>query len=196
MSTHTGILLVVSGPSGCGKTTLCKRLTAESNGQVGYSISCTTRTPRSGEEDGKDYYFLTTEEFKQRRDNGEFLEWAEVHGNFYGTLTKEVEDKLLQGKDVVMDIDVQGAASIRQSDDPIINAAYVDVFIGITQEELEARLRGRCTDDEDVIQLRLKNAFEENKYKSLYQHTFDSGSMEEDYSRFHAIVEKERTVRA
>ena len=195
MNTKLGILLIVSGPSGSGKTTLCKRLTSESGGQVGYSISCTTRAPRTGEVNGKDYYFLSQDEFTKRRDAGEFLEWAEVHGNFYGTLKQEVEEKLLKGRDVVMDIDVQGAASIRACEDPIIRAAYVDAFINVTQEELEARLRGRCTDCDEVIALRLKNAFEENKYRGLYQYSFDSGTMEEDYARFYSIVETERKKR-
>lgn len=192
MSTPTGILLVVSGPSGSGKTTLCHRLTSESGGRVSYSISCTTRAPRPGEQNGVDYHFLTTDEFGKLLKEGKFLEWAEVHGNIYGTLLSEVEDRLLAGKDVVMDIDVQGAKSIRACTNSVIRKAYVDVFIGVGQEELEARLRGRCTDCEDVINLRLKNSLEENQYRGTYQYSFDSRDRESDYSRFYAIVEEAR----
>lgn len=196
MNKKSGILLIVSGPSGSGKTTLCQRLTQESAGQVSYSISCTTRSPRPGEEDGVNYYFLSKEEFVRRRDLGEFLEWAEVHGNFYGTLLQEVESKLLVGRDVVMDIDVQGAESIRGCQDSVIRNAYVDVFIGVEQAELENRLRGRCSDSEEVILLRLKNAEDENKCRGKYQYSFDSGDRESDYARFYEIVEKERAKRS
>ncbi len=192
----TGILLIVSGPSGSGKTTLCRRLTEASQGRVCYSVSCTTRAPREGERNGVDYYFLTREDFQSRRDRGEFLEWAEVHGNFYGTLKSEVIDKLEQGKDVIMDIDVQGAAVIRACDDPEIRRAYVDLFINVPMQELEARLRGRETDSEEVIRLRLHNAEEENRSRSLYLHTFDSSDRETDYARFLSLVEEERRKRA
>ena len=107
-----GIALVLSAPSGAGKTTLVKRLLAEFP-HIGYSVSCTTRQPRQGEVDGKDYIFLSHEEFELRRSQKYFAEWAEVHGNYYGTPLGPVKDRLHQGQDVLFDIDVQGAAQLK-----------------------------------------------------------------------------------
>ena len=181
-----GSLLIVSGPSGSGKTTLCRR--AEAAGLTAYSISCTTRQPRPGEQDGVDYHFLTPEVFAAKVAAGEFLEHATVHGNSYGTLKADIIDLLQQGKNVVMDIDVQGAASIRACDDAIIRRAYADVYIHVPSAELEARLRGRQTDSEEVIQLRLHNAAEEDARQAEYQYALVSGDREADYSRFLALL--------
>ena len=181
-----GTLLIVSGPSGSGKTTLCRR--AEADGLTAYSISCTTRSPRPGEQDGVDYHFLTPEVFAAKVAAGEFLEHATVHGNSYGTLKADIIDLLQQGKNVVMDIDVQGAASIRACDDAIISRAYADVYIHVPSAELEARLRGRQTDSEEVIQLRLHNAAEEDARQGEYQYALVSGDREADYSRFLALL--------
>jgi len=157
---RTGILLLVSGPSGSGKTTLCRRLADED--EAIYSTSCTTRPSRKGERDGHDYHFLTRETFEQKVTNGEFLEYAEVHGNLYGTLKTEVLDHLAKGIDVVMDIDVQGAAQVRSCADTSIKAALVDVFVmPHTEDELLKRLTGRGSDSQDVIALRMKNALGE-----------------------------------
>lgn len=181
-----GTLLIVSGPSGSGKTTLCRR--AESDGLTAYSISCTTRAPRPGEQDGTDYHFLSPEDFAAKVAAGEFLEHATVHGNSYGTLKADIIDLLQQGKNVVMDIDVQGAASIRSCDDPIIRRAYADVYIHVPATELEARLRGRQTDSEDVIALRLHNAAAEDARQGEYQFALVSADREQDYSRFLALL--------
>ena len=181
-----GTLLIVSGPSGSGKTTLCRR--AEADGLTAYSISCTTRAPRPGEQDGVDYHFLTPEVFAAKVAAGEFLEHATVHGNSYGTLKADIIDLLQQGKNVVMDIDVQGAASIRACDDAIIRRAYADVYIHVPSAELEARLSGRQTDSEEVIQLRLHNAAEEDARQGEYQYALISGDREADYSRFLALL--------
>ena len=189
MKQKLGVLLIVSGPSGCGKTTLCRRLRDESHGQVVYSISCTTRPRREGEVQGVDYHFLSVEEFEARQKQGDFLEWAQVHGNFYGTLKSEVSSLLLEGKDVIMDIDVQGAASIREVKDEVIAAAYADVYIAVSLSELERRLRNRETDDAAVIALRLKNAQQENEQRDKYQFSFDSATKDEDYARFVAYIE-------
>ena len=152
MSQRTGILLVVSGPSGSGKTTLCRRLAGEN--EAHYSISCTTRSPRPGEIDGKDYHFLSREQFLSKRQNGEFLESAEVHGNLYGTLRSEVIQYLAVGRDVVMDLDVQGAELVRKCEDASIRAALVDLFVmPANEEELLKRLSGRGTDSAEVIAL-------------------------------------------
>ena len=181
-----GTLLIVSGPSGSGKTTLCRR--AEADGLTAYSISCTTRQPRPGEQDGIDYHFLTPEVFAAKVAAGEFLEHATVHGNSYGTLKADIIDLLEQGKNVVMDIDVQGAASIRACDDPTIRRAYADVYIHVPAAELEARLRGRQTDSEEVIQLRLCNAAAEDARQGEYQFALVSADREHDYARFLSLL--------
>ena len=191
MPQRTGILLVVSGPSGSGKTTLCRRLADE--GEANYSISCTTRAPRPGEVNGLDYHFLSRDEFITKRDGGEFLESAEVHGNLYGTLKSEVTDRLEQGADVVMDLDVQGAAQVRACTDTVIRIAAVDLFVMPPEkEELLSRLSGRGTDSSEVIALRMKNALEEMSHWPNYTYRLLSGSQEEDYSRFKSLVVAER----
>jgi guanylate kinase len=191
MSARTGMLLVVSGPSGSGKTTLCRRLA--DSGEVRYSISCTTRPPRPGEQDGRDYHFVGRPEFETRLQNGDFLEHALVHGNFYGSLRSEVVAHLEAGVDVVMDIDVQGAAQVRRSPDPVIRRAVVDLFIMPSgEEELRTRLTGRGTDAEDVISLRMANALEEMQHWPEYTYLMLSSTREEDYSRLLALVNTER----
>lgn len=185
------MLLVVSGPSGSGKTTLCRRLANE--GEAQYSISCTTRNARPGEADGRDYHFLSREQFLDKREAGEFLESAEVHGNLYGTLKSEVTGHLSSGIDVVMDLDVQGAAQVRACDEDIIRKAAVDLFVmPKDNDELLGRLSGRGTDAADVIALRMKNALEETSHWPNYTYRLLSGSQEEDYTRFKALVIAER----
>lgn len=191
MSQRIGILLVVSGPSGSGKTTLCRRLADE--GEASYSVSCTTRSPRPGEVNGRDYHFLSREEFLAKRDSGEFLESAEVHGNLYGTLKSEVISPLARGTDIVMDLDVQGAAQVRACSDAEIRLGAVDLFVMPRgEEELLARLSGRGTDSEEVIALRMKNALEEMCHWPEYTYRLLSGDREEDYSRFKSLVIAER----
>ncbi len=191
MTQRTGILLVVSGPSGSGKTTLCRRLANE--GEARYSVSCTTRSARPGETDGLDYHFLTREKFLEKREAGELLESAEVHGNLYGTLRSEVISHLREGRDVVMDLDVQGAAQVRKCDDPMIRLAAVDLFVMPPNEiELRARLSGRGTDSADVIELRMKNAMEEISQWPNYTYQLLSGTQEEDYTRFKSLLIAER----
>jgi guanylate kinase len=188
---RTGMLLVVSGPSGSGKTTLCRRLADA--GEVQYSISCTTRPPRPGEVDGRDYHFLTRDEFQRRIGSGEFLEHAEVHGNLYGSLKCEVLSRLTEGLDVVMDIDVQGAALVRACEDPEIRRSFVDLFVMPPGEkELLSRLSGRGTDSPEIISLRMKNALEEMSHWRRYTYVLLSSTREEDYSRFLSLVIAER----
>ncbi len=191
MSARTGILLVVSGPSGSGKTTLCRRL-AES-GEAHYSISCTTRAPRPGEVNGKDYHFLTLQDFQQRLDAGDFLENAVVHENLYGSLKSEVIAFLQAGTDVVMDIDVQGADQIRSCQDPEIQRAFVDLFVmPPSEEELRTRLSGRGTDSEEIIALRMANALDEMKNWNRYAYCLLSTTKESDYAKFQSLVTAER----
>ena len=186
-----GILFVISAPSGTGKTTLCENLRATPD--FIYSVSCTTRPPRAGEVDGVDYHFLRQEDFLQRIERGEMLEYALVHGNYYGTLKATVKNALAQGTDVLLDIDVQGAATIRKTDDAMVRDSLVDVFImPPTIEELERRLRKRGTETEEQVQQRLRTGREESKLWRLYKYTILSGAMEEDLTKFRAIMRAER----
>jgi guanylate kinase len=186
-----GILFVISAPSGTGKSTLCENLRATPD--FIYSISCTTRPPRKGEENGIDYHFLSREDFQRRIERGEMLEYALVHDNYYGTLKATVKEALNQGTDVLLDIDVQGAATIRKTDDAMVRDSLVDVFImPPTLEELERRLRKRGTETEEQVQQRLRTGREESKLWRLYKYTILSGSMEEDLTKFRAIMRAER----
>ncbi len=191
MSDRTGILLVVSGPSGSGKTTLCRQLA--DSGEVRYSISCTTRPPRPGEEHGKDYHFLSKEDFFHRLETGDFLEHAVVHGNLYGSLKSEVVSHLQAGTDVVMDIDIQGAEQVRNCPDPDIQRAFVDLFVmPPSEEELHQRLSGRGTDSHEIIALRMANALEEMRHWKLYAYRLRSSTREADYAKFQALLTAER----
>ncbi len=143
--------------------------------------------------DGRDYHFISREDFSGKREAGEFLESAEVHGNLYGTLKSEVTCHLESGTDVVMDLDVQGAAQVRECGDPSIRLSALDLFVMPPDNgELLARLSGRGTDSADVIALRMKNALEEISQWPLYAYRLLSSSQEEDYSRFKALVTAER----
>jgi guanylate kinase len=157
------LFIVVSAPSGCGKSTLIDMLLQEYPDIV-YSISCTTREPRGEEEDGLDYHFLGKERFEELIAGNAFIEYASVHGNYYGTLKSPIEEVLAEGNSMIMDIDVQGAAKVRDyvrslpNTDPM-KVGYVDIFIDPpSMEELRARLEGRGTDSPAVIEKRLANA--------------------------------------
>lgn len=188
---RSGFLCVVSGPSGCGKTTLC-RAQAKLPHFV-YSTSCTTRAPRPGEVNGKDYHFLYEEEFLDRVKRKQFLEYAKVHNHYYGTLKSTVMGHLQEGTNVLMDLDVQGADKIRRDRDKSIKSAFVDIFVmPPTMKELHRRLSGRGTDDASVIELRMDNAREEIKHWRDYQYVMMSGSPSEDRDTFRSILEAER----
>ena len=187
-----GILLLLSGPAGSGKSTLLRRALSEDRNLV-FSISCTTRSPREGETDGQDYHFLSDDEFSKRVENNEFLEHAEVHKWRYGTLSNAVVDILNKGKDVIMDIDVQGADQVRSSKDPVISDALVDVFLTTSDTtELEKRLRGRDSEDEDTFQLRMQTAVDEIKRWRDYTYCILSGNHEEDFKILSSILAAER----
>lgn len=189
---RSGMLCVVSGPSGSGKTTLCRRF-SESDGNAVYAVSATTRAPREGERDGVDYHFLERAEFEAGIARGDFLEHAEVHGRLYGTLKSEVLGHLQAGRDVLMDIDVQGAALVRRSTDPLIQEALVDIFILLPGEaELVKRVRARGTETEEQLALRLHNAREESQHWSEYRYTLVSGDRETDFETFRSILLGER----
>jgi len=186
-----GILFVVSAPSGAGKSTLLNAL--RPGADFVYSVSCTTRAPRPGELDGEDYHFLSAEDFVARLAAGEFLESAEVHGNFYGTLRSAVSDHLENGVDVLIDIDVQGASTIRREPNADIRASIADIFImPPSLDELRHRLEKRGTETPEQIEMRLKNAATEMEAWRDYRYTLISSSMEEDLQKFRAIMRAER----
>ena len=186
-----GILFVISAPSGAGKTTLCTAL--RTTRDFVYSVSCTTRPPRPGEIEGEDYYFLTLDQFRAYVDAGEFLEHAEVHGNFYGTLRGKVLDNLQVGVDVLIDIDTQGATTIRANEHQVIRDALADVFImPPSRDELRRRLVKRGSETPEQIDRRLTNAAREVARWRDYRYTIISGSVEEDLAKFRAIMKAER----
>lgn len=182
---------MISAPSGAGKTTLCTALRQKPD--FVWSVSCTTRHPRQGENEGEDYHFLSEEEFTRRMESGEFLEHAEVHGNRYGTLKAPVLENLHNGIDVLLDIDTRGAANIRTCGDPMILSALADVFIIPPDlEELRRRLLRRGTETEDQVEIRLRNAALEMECWRDYRYTIISGSMEENIEKFRAVMRAER----
>lgn len=194
MKPKEGLLLVLSSPSGGGKTTLCNRLTA-ADANVMRSVSCTTRPPRGAEVEGRDYYFLDRADFEKRVARGEFLEHAQVHGHYYGTLKKTVEDLLAAGRDALLNIDVQGAAIVCHlaKADPQLRRALVSVFLmPPSLQLLEQRLRRRGTDDQATIQRRLAEARREMTHWREYDYVIVSGAIEEDYQQMQAIVDAER----
>jgi len=187
-----GILFVLSAPSGAGKSTL--RAGLQKNQDFAYSVSCTTRAPRPGEVDGQDYHFLSREDFERKIAAGEFLEHAQVHGNYYGTLKSTVLDALRAGGDVLMDIDTQGAAMIRASDHPEIRDALADIFLmPASMDVLRARLAKRGTETAEQIALRLHNAEGEMREWRNYRYALITTSPEEDVAGFRAIMRAERT---
>lgn len=186
-----GLLIVVSGPSGSGKTTLCRQVCDGVNSV--FSVSCTTRLPRPGEVDGKDYFFLTRTDFMARVERGELFEYAEVHGQLYGTLKSAVYDNLERGIDVFMDIDVQGAAQVRACQDELVKRCLADIFIlPPSFDELRQRLAGRATESASAFELRMANAEAEMRHWPEYRYTLVSATRESDAERFRAFVTAER----
>ena len=157
------LFIVMSAPSGCGKTTLIDMLLQEYHDIV-YSVSCTTREPRLGEEDGADYHFMSKERFEELLRENAFIEHASVHGNYYGTLKAPIEEVLAEGNSMILDIDVQGAHTVREyvralPDTDPLKIGYVDIFINPpSMEDLRERLEGRGTDSPEVIEKRMSNA--------------------------------------
>ncbi|MEE0742096.1 MAG: guanylate kinase [Emergencia sp.] len=184
---HAGKLFIISGPSGAGKGTICQRIIQEM--KVELSVSMTTRKPRTGEVDGINYYFTTKEAFQQEIQAGGFLEYAEVYGNFYGTPRDKVIERLESGTDVVLEIDIQGALSVK-------NAYPNGIFIFIlppSMSELRKRITGRGTETEEAINLRLSQTLKEVSYIDKYDYCVVNGELEEAVARVKAIITAEHS---
>lgn len=178
--------IILSAPSGSGKTTIARQLLAQRN-DLGYSVSCTTREARPGEVHGKDYYFLTKDEFNARQAAGEFAEWANVHGNWYGTLKSEIARVLATGRHVMMDIDVQGAQQLR-----LAFPHSVTVFIlPPSGEVLLERLRGRKTESPQQLVARLNSALEELRSVEEYEYVVTNDDLEDAVLAVGAILDAE-----
>jgi guanylate kinase len=182
--------LVLSAPSGGGKTTVTKLL-MQRRGDLGYSVSCTTRAPRAGEVDGVDYHFLTEGQFIEHRERGEFAEWALVHGKFYGTLRSAVSAVLASGKHVIMDIDVQGAAQFAG----VWPTAVLVFMLPPSVEVLLARLQERNTEDGATLLTRLKSAHEELQVVSRYHYVLVNDDLEPTVARVSSIIDAEEVKR-
>ncbi|MDP2122961.1 MAG: guanylate kinase [Parvibaculum sp.] len=186
-----GLMLVLSSPSGAGKTTLSRRL-LESDPEIDMSVSATTRKPRPGEVDGKDYFFLSTEDFGIMRNKGEFLESAKVFGNYYGTPRKPVEEALSRGRDVLFDIDWQGTQQL----DETAPEDLVKVFIlPPSAQELEKRLERRAQDPADVVASRMEKASDEISHYQEYEYIVVNDDADRAFAALLAILRAERLKR-
>ena len=182
-----GVLLVLSGPSGAGKGTICQKL-RENRNDLSYSVSATTRAPRKGEVDGKDYFFLTIDRFKEMIANDEMLEYAEIYGNYYGTPRSYVMNILDQGRDVVLEIDPQGALQIKKR---FPDAVFVFI-VPPSLDELTKRIYKRGTDSEEVIKRRLSAATSELAYASKYDYIIVNDEVEKASKKVSNIIDAER----
>ena len=182
-----GLLIVLSGPSGTGKGTVCKAL-LKKHPEIALSVSCTTRPPRAGEVHGKHYFFMDREDFEKRIAEGAFLEYANVFSNFYGTPRGFVEETLAQGKDVLLEIDVQGALQVKES-------APDGVFIFLippSMEELEKRIRSRATETEEKIRERQGKAYAELSLMDKYDYVIVNDEVDRVVEKIEAILTAER----
>lgn len=185
-----GFLFILSSPSGAGKSTISRLLLKD--GQLELSVSVTTRKKRSNEVNGLHYHFVSKEEFEHKRDRNEFIEWAEVHGNYYGTLRETVENALSAGRDILFDIDYQGTKQLQKK----IPKDTVSVFIlPPSMKELVARLHRRAEDSQDVINLRLENARTELKYSLFYDYIVINEDLDQSLSFIRSIYLAETAKR-
>jgi guanylate kinase len=194
--TRRGIMLVLSSPSGAGKTTLSRGLLEKENeedpGKLELSISVTTRARRPSEIEGVHYRFLTKRQFETMRDSGDLLEWAEVHGNYYGTPREPVESALASGRDVLFDIDWQGTRQLVEN----MRDDVVTVFVlPPSADELKARLERRAEDSKDIIAQRLRNAIEEISHWREYDYILVNRDLDKSFARVRAILTAERLKR-
>lgn len=187
---RTGMLLVLSSPSGAGKSSLAKLM--QDNLGLSISISATTRAPRGGEQHGKDYYFLTVEEFKNSIDNGVFVEWAKVHGNYYGSFKTAIMDSIHQGKDLLFDIDYCGMLQLSET----MPEDLVTVFIlPPSIANLRERLIKRSEDTEEVIEQRIKNAHAEMQQSNKFAYILVNENLEQTYAMLCNIYKAETLKR-
>lgn len=190
MRQKKGSLFVISAPSGAGKTTLCQKL-REVVPDLEFSVSYTTRKPRAGEIDSVHYIFVDEDEFREMIAEGEFVEWAQVHGNFYGTSKRRIEDMINEGFDVMLDIDVQGGRQIKEH----FPDSILIFVLPPSMDELKKRLTGRMSDAEDVIKKRLKNAIDEIREYKNYDYVIINDAFDDALEEMVAIIIAER-VRA
>ena len=184
---NRGLLIVVSGPSGAGKGTICKAL-LEKHDDLHISVSATTRSPRKGEVEGVNYYFLTKEKFKEKIEEGDFLEHAEVYGNYYGTPKSNVNELLEAGKNVILEIDIQGALQVKENSEE-------GVFIFIlppSMEELKQRIIKRGSETPESLMTRFKSAYQEINYVSKYNYAVVNDKVEEAVAKIEAILIAEK----
>lgn len=182
-----GVLVIVSGFSGAGKGTVMKRL-LEKYDSYSLSISATTRKPREGELDGREYFFKTTEEFEEMIKNGQLIEYANYVGNYYGTPREYVENQLDEGKNVILEIELQGALQVKEK----IPETVLVFLTPPKAEELESRLRGRGTEDDETIRARLKRAVEESDYMERYDYVLVNDDLEKCVDDLNGIICSER----
>ena len=182
-----GLLIVVSGASGTGKGTICKKILADMP-EVAYSISATTRAPRPGETDGKEYYFISRDEFKAWIAEGKFLEFADVYGNFYGTPLNKIEERLNRGEDILLEIDVQGALNVKRK---CPDGIYI-FLLPPSLEELKRRIEGRGTETAESLQRRLDNAIAEIKIGREYNYVVVNDTVDNAVAQIKAILVAER----
>lgn len=183
-------VFIISAPSGSGKSTLVARLMASDPG-LRFSVSYTTRKPRGNEKPGESYIYISRQEFEDRREHGEFLEQAEVFGNYYGTSREVLEQARGEGKDLILDIDVKGARQLKEK----IPEAVSIFILAPSRDILEQRLRSRSEDSEEVIQRRLRDAAEEIRNYSQYDYVLVNHQLEESVATLVAIVKAERVRR-
>lgn len=181
-----GCLIVVSGPSGTGKGTVCSAL-LEKHKEIAYSISATTRQPRTGEVDGVNYYFLAKNVFEKMIEDGELLEWAEVYGNYYGTPLKKIQERLAVGQDILLEIDTQGAMSVKEK---FPDEIYIYIMPP-SLKELERRLKTRGTDSAESIERRLKSAAGEMEIAERYNYIVVNEQVEQAVEQIAAIIDAE-----
>lgn len=187
--TATGKLFILSAPSGAGKTTILKKVMAQLE-HLAFSVSHTTRSPRSTEKNGVDYHFVSVMEFKRMQERDLFLEWAEVHGNYYGTSRLSVLEQLELGQDIILDIDIQGAAIIARDK----SVQSVTVFVAPPSlAELESRLRGRGTDSNETIELRLRNAAREMAAAKDYDYLVINDKLDDAVTTMQSVIIAERS---
>jgi guanylate kinase len=186
-----GTLIVIAGPSGVGKGSLVKSLLARDPDGLSVSVSVTTRTPRPSEVDGRDYVFVTNDEFDTMISGDELLEWAEVFGNRYGTPREAVERRLAEGRDVILEIDVQGAMQVRER----LPGALLVFLEPPSMSELEARLRGRQTETEERLAVRLATATQEMEQRGGFDEVVVNDDLERASSQVAAIIETARASR-